>query len=188
MKVSKDTVVTVRARTTDAEGAVIQEDGQPLSYLHGGYDDIFPKIEAAFAGKSVGEAICVRLAPADAFGDYDAALVRAEGKDCFPNPPQLGELFELADAPTALFRVVEIKEDYVILDGNHPLAGLEIVFSATITDIRPATAAECAKKSADRSNSPDPAHSPQGNNTRATFWWLVLLVSVLLAIAAYALQ
>ena len=67
---------------------------EPITYLHGGHHGIFPKIEAALAAKKVGESCSVLLEPEDAFGEYDADLVRVESQDRFPPDIKVGMQFE----------------------------------------------------------------------------------------------
>ncbi|MGE4278105.1 MAG: peptidylprolyl isomerase [Magnetospirillum sp.] len=169
MIVADGHVVTLTYQTTDHEGTVVDEGHQPLSYLHGGYDDIFPKLERELTGKTVGQQVRVELAARDAFGEYDKDLVRLEPLEVFGRMPKIGALYERDDA---IYKAVEIRDGKVVLDGNHPLAGLDIVFSATIADIRPATAEELAGKVKVR---------PASNNRR----WV--LAAVLLALGALGL-
>jgi FKBP-type peptidyl-prolyl cis-trans isomerase 2 len=83
MKIVKNSVVTVRYTLTDAEDNLIEEGQEPMVYLHGGYDNIFPKIEEALDGKEAGFETRVQLEPEDAFGDYDAQLLKIEARDRF---------------------------------------------------------------------------------------------------------
>ena len=78
MLVARNTVVTLEYHVTDPDGEVVDEGREPLIYLHGGYDDIFPKIEEAVQGKAIGESVNVKLQPDEAFGDYDAEMVQIE--------------------------------------------------------------------------------------------------------------
>lgn len=79
MKISKNTVVTLSMSVTDAQNNFIEQtSGDGFTYLHGGYDDFFPKIEEALEGQAVGFETTIQLDPEDAFGDYDAELVRVE--------------------------------------------------------------------------------------------------------------
>lgn len=175
MIVGPDHVVTLTYRTTDRNGAVVDEGHEPLSYLHGGYNDMFPKLEQALEGKAVGDQVRVELAAADAFGEYDKDLVRMESLEDFGRLPKIGALYELDDV---IYTAVEIKDGGVLLDGNHPLAGRDIVFSATVTDIRPATAEDLADKS---KSTPMPV--PRSNK-RA---WVVGAVLLLAVIGAFVL-
>ena len=96
MQIAKDTVVTLNYRVTDPDGNLIDDGQRPLVYLHGGYDGIFSRIEEALHGMSVGEQLEVKLQPDDAFGDYDADLVRVEALSMFPEGIQVGMQFERA--------------------------------------------------------------------------------------------
>jgi FKBP-type peptidyl-prolyl cis-trans isomerase SlyD len=144
MKIEKDTVVTMRCRIADDKGQLIQDGKHPQSYLHGGYDNTFPKIEEALEGKAVGEQVTLTLAPADAFGELDASLLRTIPKSDFPPGVKVGGQLEMPgpDGSPHPFTVVKIKGPQVILDGNHPLAGRTLKLAMTVTEVRPATAEE----------------------------------------------
>ena len=147
MLVAKNTVVTLDYHVTDPDGEVVDEGREPLVYLHGGYDDIFPRIEEELQGKKVGESINVKLQPDEAFGDYDADMVQIEPRKDFPKELQIGMQFEggpdgADDEEFVIYRVTDIADDKVVLDGNHPLAGMALVFTCTVTAIRPASEEE----------------------------------------------
>jgi FKBP-type peptidyl-prolyl cis-trans isomerase SlyD len=148
MNIAKNTIVTLGYRVTDSDGNLVDAGEQPIVYLHGGYDGIFPRIEEALQGKAVGEAIELKLQPEDAFGDYDAELVIVEPRSLFPDNIEVGMQFERAgedddeDHGGELFTITDIAEDKVVVDGNHPLAGMALVFSCTVTEVRPATTEE----------------------------------------------
>lgn len=149
MQVAKNTVVTLDYSVTDLDGELVDAGQEPLVYLHGGYDDIFPMIEEAMQGKRIGESVVVKMQPDDAFGEYDADLVQLEERSQFPQELQVGMQFEGVpedadddEEDVLIYRVTEIADDKVMLDGNHPLAGMALVFTCTVTNIRPATAEE----------------------------------------------
>ena len=148
MQVAKNSVITLDYHVTDPDGEVVDEGREPLGYLHGGYEDIVPKIEEALQGKGVGESVKVKLQPDEAFGDYDAELVQIEPRKDFPKELQVGMQFEGGpeeggdDEDFIIYRVTEIADDKVVLDGNHPLSGMALVFTCTVTAIRPASAEE----------------------------------------------
>lgn len=147
MQVAKNTVVTLDYSVTDPDGELVDAGQEPLVYLHGGYDDIFPMIEEAVHGKSIGESVVVKMQPDDAFGEYDAELVQMEPRSAFPKELQVGMQFEgvpegADDDDILIYRVTEIADDKVMLDGNHPLAGMALVFTCTVTAVRPASAEE----------------------------------------------
>jgi FKBP-type peptidyl-prolyl cis-trans isomerase SlyD len=142
MQIAKNTVVTLNYRVTDTEGNLVDDGSHPLVYLHGGYDGIFPRLEEALQGKGVGEAVEVKLQPEDAFGDFDAELVMIEARSLFPDNIEVGMQFERATEDGddgELYTITDIAEDKVVVDGNHPLAGMALVFSCTVSDVRAAT-------------------------------------------------
>ena len=147
MQVVKNTVVTLDYNVSDPDGVLVDAGQEPLVYLHGGYDDIFPMIEEALHGTKVGESVVVKMQPDDAFGEYDAELIQMESRKGFPKELEVGMQFEGVpeggdDDDILIYRVTEIADDKVVLDGNHPLAGMALVFTCTVTSIRPASAEE----------------------------------------------
>ncbi|MBU1235244.1 MAG: peptidylprolyl isomerase [Gammaproteobacteria bacterium] len=145
MQVEKNTVVTLTYQVTDSDGNLVDGGEQPIIYLHGGYDAIFPLIEEALQGKDVGEKLELKLQPADAFGDYDAELVMIEARSLFPDNIEVGMQFERATEDGddgELYMITDIADDKVVVDGNHPLAGMALVFSCTVADVRVATSDE----------------------------------------------
>jgi FKBP-type peptidyl-prolyl cis-trans isomerase SlyD len=145
MQVAKNTVVTLSYQVADSDGNLVDGGEQPIVYLHGGYDGIFPLIEEALQGKDVGEKLEIKLQPADAFGDYDAELVMIEARSLFPDNIEVGMQFERGTEDgddDELYMITDIADDKVVVDGNHPLAGMALVFSCTVADVRAATADE----------------------------------------------
>jgi FKBP-type peptidyl-prolyl cis-trans isomerase SlyD len=146
-QVMKNTVVTLDYSVQDTDGTLVDEGREAIVYLHGGYDNIFPKIEEALHEKKIGESVTVRLQPTDAFGEYDPSLVQVEARDEFPPELAIGMTLEGAPAGSdeedyMLYRVTGVEADKVVLDGNHPLAGIALVFTCTVTAVRPASAEE----------------------------------------------
>ncbi len=146
-QVVKNTVVTLDYNVTDPDGELVDAGQEPLVYLHGGYDDIFPLIEEAVHEKKIGESVVVKMQPNDAFGEYDAELIQIEPRKGFPKELEVGMQFEGVpdggdDDDIIIYRVTEIADDKVVLDGNHPLAGMALVFTCTVTGVRPASAEE----------------------------------------------
>lgn len=142
---TKDTVVAINYELSDVDGNVIEKTEEPIEYLHGGYDGIFPLVEKALSGKSAGETCRVRLEPDDAFGEYDAGLVHLEARDKFPDNVAVGMRFEGRGAEsgaTLIYTVTDVAADKVVVDGNHPLAGKALDFNCTVTGVRPATQEE----------------------------------------------
>ncbi|MDO8261616.1 MAG: peptidylprolyl isomerase [Gallionella sp.] len=147
MKIAKDSVVSLRYELFDSTGDLLEKVDEQISYLHGGYDGIFPLVEEALHGKSVGDQCNVTMQPDDAFGEYDHNLVEVEARSSFPKEVSVGMQFEggpegADDEDCLLFTVVDVTDDEVTVDGNHPLAGKTLTFNCTVTGVRPATAQE----------------------------------------------
>ncbi len=144
MNITKDTAVTLAYKMTDLKGKPL--DAGTTAYLHGGYDNIFAKVEAALEGQAAGHRIAIELSVADAFGERDEALVRSIPKTEFPPGVKVGGQLQGAgpDGSPVAYNVVKIKGPEVQLDGNHPLAGQALRFAATVKSVRAATAEEIA--------------------------------------------
>jgi len=128
-------------------GEVLEKSTDPISYVHGGYDGIFPTVEEALQGKNVGDKVAVKMEPDDAFGEYDHDLVRVESRDIFPKDIEVGMQLEGGaedddEEDYMLYTVVEVTDKEVTVDGNHPLAGKTLNFNATVTGVRAATREE----------------------------------------------
>ena len=146
MKIEKDTAVTLRYKVADIQGKLLEENKEPMVYLHGGYGNTFPKIEAALQGREPGYQTTLELQPQDAFGLRDESLVQTIPKTQFPPGVKVGGQLEGRgeDGHAQVFTVVKIKGDKVMLDGNHPMAGKALRFHLTVTEVRPATEEEIA--------------------------------------------
>lgn len=146
MRIEPGTVVTLEYETRNADGEPLDEAGTRLAYLHGGFDGIFPKIEAALEGKDVGHELDVTLEPVDAFGEYDASLLRVEPRSRFPAELEVGMQFEGVpgnDEDEALiYTVTDIAAESVVVDANHPYAGERLWFKCAVSDVRRATSEE----------------------------------------------
>ena len=152
MQIAKDTVVLLDVRLTDVHGNLIQESAEAVQYLHGGYDGIFPLVEQALQGREAREKIEVHLEPENAFGEYDAELVSLAERGEFPPELAVGMQFEQEgglDDELLIYTVTDIAEDKVVLDGNHPLAGMALKFSCTVVRVRLASAEEIERGYAD---------------------------------------
>ena len=146
MQIGQDTVVSLHVQLADVHGNLIQQSAESVQYLHGGYDGIFPKVEEALEGRDVGHELALTLEPEDAFGDYDAELLRVEPRASFPESLEVGMRFEGVpgdDEDEALiYTVTDVTAESVVVDGNHPLAGERLWFKAKVSGVRPATADE----------------------------------------------
>jgi FKBP-type peptidyl-prolyl cis-trans isomerase SlyD len=144
MKISANTVVTLDYEVKDPQHEMVDPGERPLVYLHGS-SGIFPKLEAALDGKTVGDSVQVQLEPEDAFGDYDDELVTSELLQNLPEGVLVGMQLEgTGEHGTHIMSVTEIEDGRAVLDGNHPLAGVTLVFSCTVSEVRAATTEELA--------------------------------------------
>jgi FKBP-type peptidyl-prolyl cis-trans isomerase SlyD len=146
MKITKDTVVTITFRATDAQGKLLEDGKEPRAYLHGGYNNTLPGIEKALEGQEKGFAATLELPPEDAFGVRDESLVHSIPKSEFPPGVKVGGQLQGTDdnGREQVFTVMKIKGDTVHLDGNHPLAGQVLRFAVKVVDVQPASAEEVA--------------------------------------------
>lgn len=151
MKIVKNSVVTVNYTLSDAQDNMIEEGQEPMVYLHGGYENTLPKIEEALEGKEAGYQTVIQVEPEDAFGEYDAELVKVEPRNKLPTPLEIGMQFEGTpdddddeESEALIYTVTDIADDKVVLDGNHPLAGIALRFSMEVVDVRMASDEEIA--------------------------------------------
>jgi FKBP-type peptidyl-prolyl cis-trans isomerase SlyD len=122
----------------DAQGVQLS-DATEMSYLHGGYGQMLDALERALEGKGAGESVLVQLEPDQAFGDYDAQLVRVEPASRYGEGIAVGMQVEEADT---LYTVTDVGGGSVVLDANHPFAGMALRFSLVILTVRAATEEE----------------------------------------------
>lgn len=149
MKIAKDTVVSLSYELHDANGVLLEKTDEPVSYLHGGYDGIFPSVEEALQDQDVNSTFNITMTPDEAFGEYDHELVRVEPRGLFPENIEIGMQFEggaedADDEDYMLYTVVDVTDTEVTVDGNHPLAGKTLKFSGVVADVRSATEEEVA--------------------------------------------
>lgn len=145
MNILANTVVTLTFKLFDASNKLIEESPEPLTYLHGGHSGIFPKIEEALNAKTTGDSISVTLEPEDAFGEYDAKMIRIEPvADLPPDITVGGYLVAEQDGKEVVWRVTGVADGKAVLDGNHELAGQRLRFDGTVLEVRAATADEVA--------------------------------------------
>jgi len=152
MKIEKNTIVSLRYKLTDAQNNVIEEPDSPMVYLHGGYEGTFPKIESLLDGQDIGYEATIQLEPNEAFGEYDPELLKIEPRTRFPEPLEIGMQFEGVpdaeedaavedpeDDEPLIYTVTDVADSQVVLDGNHPLAGMALRFWVQVEDVRAAT-------------------------------------------------
>jgi FKBP-type peptidyl-prolyl cis-trans isomerase SlyD len=169
MHVSAPCVVTLTWRLDDAQGNLIDELSEPVEFFFGG-DDLLEKVEEALDGQEVGFESTLHLEPEHAFGEYDADLVFFEDRAIFPDAIEPGIQFEgppegakTPDMPLeAIYTVTEVYPDHVVLDGNHPLAGIALRLTLALRDIREATDEEIDARSVGQSAFSIGGQAPEG--------------------------
>ena len=154
MLITAPCVVSLTWKLQDTLGNLIDELQEPVEFYFGG-DDLLAKVEEALNGQDVGYAIVLHLEPEHAFGDYDPELVFFEQRAVFHEAVEVGMQF---DGPPpgaltpglradAIYTVTEVYPDHVVLDGNHPLAGIALRLDLVVRDVRAATAEEIEARS-----------------------------------------
>jgi FKBP-type peptidyl-prolyl cis-trans isomerase SlyD len=147
MEILAPCVVSLTWHLADAQGVEIDELKEPVEFFFGG-DDLLEKVEEALAGHEVGFETTLHLEPEHAFGEYDPELVFFESREIFPDgtvdpgmqfegPPPGAVTPDLRE--DAIYTVTEVYPDHVVLDGNHPLAGIALRLSLVVRDVREAS-------------------------------------------------
>jgi len=142
MQVGRDTVVSLRIEMHDAHGALLEAPAEPVTYLHGGYGGLFEALEAALEGNAPGESVRLQLEPEQAFGEYDAELLRVEPQERYGEGISIGMQIEEDER---FYMVTDVADGKVVLDGNHPLAGMALRFFCEVVSVRAATPDEIAQ-------------------------------------------
>ena len=157
MNIAANMVVTISFKLFDAGNQLLEESPEPIVYLHGTHSGMFPKIEEKLDGKKVGDKISVTLEPADAFGEYDAKMIRVEPVAELPADIAIGGyLVAELDGNEVIWRVTGIADGKAVLDGNHELAGQRLRFDCDVLDVRAASQDEIAHGHAHGAARPPP--------------------------------
>jgi FKBP-type peptidyl-prolyl cis-trans isomerase SlyD len=154
MEITRQCVVALTWTLKDSLGEVLDELTDPVEFLVGG-SDLLARIEEALQGHEPGDKLDLHLEPEEAFGDYNEQLVFLEPRALFPAELEEGMTFEgLPEggnpdaAKDELYTVTEIYPEHVVLDGNHPLAGIAIRLQLKVEAVREATEEEVGRGSA----------------------------------------
>jgi FKBP-type peptidyl-prolyl cis-trans isomerase SlyD len=163
MRIGNDCWVQVRYRLYDSDGDAVEDSARELEYLQGGYGEVFEAIERALEGKQAGDHASVKVQPHESFGDYDEQLVQLAPRSRFPADLEPGMTFEAsvfgeADGSDRVYVVTDIAEDVVVIDANHPLAGMALRYEIDVLSVRAATAEEVAQSMRERGNAPPTVH------------------------------
>ncbi len=148
MQITKNKVATVDYTLKDDEGNVLDTSSNgEFAYLHGA-SNIIPGLENALEGKQANDEVSVSIAPADAYGEVDPNGIQEIPRDMFPQDMEIqpGMQFhaQTPDGNTLTLTVVEVKENSVVADANHALAGKTLHFDVKVVGVRDATEEELA--------------------------------------------
>ena len=155
MEITQQCVVALTWTLKDTLGEVLDVLDEPVEFLLGG-NDLLPPIEAALQGHSAGAALNLQIEPEQAFGDFNDQLIFLEPRKLFPPELQEGLTMEGSALPKGcnpaapkdpLYTVTDIYPEHVVLDGNHPLAGMAIRISLKVEGVREATEEEIGRGS-----------------------------------------
>lgn len=154
--ITEQSVVSLTWIMKDMQGEVLDTLEEPVEFLVGG-DDLLDSIDHALLHHHVGDTIELHLEPEHAFGDYDEQKVFLEARKWFPAELEEGMTFDGHSLPAgcssdmpkdALYVVTDIYPEHVVLDGNHPLAGIGLDLLLKVHAVRPATVDEIGQGSA----------------------------------------
>lgn len=154
MEIRNPCVVSLTWKLSDAQNRPLDELTEPVEFFYGG-DDLLAKVEEALAGHEIGDELHLQLEPTDAFGDYRPELVCFEERKLFAEPVEAGMAYEglpkghaTPDMPAdAVYIVTEVYPTHVVLDGNHPLAGMALRLHIQVRAVREATDDEMQARS-----------------------------------------
>ena len=149
MQIEAPCVVSLSWKLMDGQNRPIDELAEPVEFFYGG-EDLLAPVQDALAGYEAGAQLQLHLEPEQAFGDYRAELVCFEARALFPAELETGMAFEglpQGHATTGMpadviYVVTEIYPSHVVLDGNHPLAGMALRLDLKVCGVRAATEAE----------------------------------------------
>ncbi|HKB54177.1 MAG TPA: FKBP-type peptidyl-prolyl cis-trans isomerase [Ramlibacter sp.] len=154
MAITPQCVVALTWKLEDTLGEVLDELAEPVEFLVGG-DDLLARVEQALQGHEPGDRLDLHLEPEEAFGEYDEQLVFLEPRSLFPDELEEGMTFEGLPAGSnqrarkdLIYTVTEIYPEHVVVDGNHPLAGIAIHLHLKVEAVREATEKEVGRGSA----------------------------------------
>jgi len=166
LAVGENTVVTVEFWIMSTDGEALDDSDGPVSFLHRGLDSLLPRLDDGLEGQTAGFDQTFHLEPNDAFGDYDPELLRVEPRSRFPEPIEVGMQFEgvpgdteedtdvepddgESDEDALIFAVTDLTDDKVVLDANHPYAGMALRVRIKLLAVRPAEPEEIEQGYAD---------------------------------------
>ncbi|MDD2919081.1 FKBP-type peptidyl-prolyl cis-trans isomerase [Rhodoferax sp.] len=150
MEITQQCVVALSWTLNDSLGEELDVLEEPVEFLVGG-SDLFEVIEAALQGHEVGATLNLHIEPEQGFGEFNEQLIFLEPRELFPPELEEGMTFEGTALPAGcnpdmphdvLYTVTDIYPEHVVLDGNHPLAGIALRLTLQVRGVREATEEE----------------------------------------------
>jgi FKBP-type peptidyl-prolyl cis-trans isomerase SlyD len=167
LTIQPNTHVTLDYELRDDGGDLVDaseaDGGEPMRYVHG-YGMLVPGLEAALVGLKAGDERDVVVPAESGYGEYDEGLVLEVDRGELPNPGavRVGDelVAESPDGDELALSVVEVRDDVVVLDANHPLAGATLCYHVKVRDIRSATDDEIRQAASDLDDAHEHVHGP----------------------------
>ena len=142
IKITKDMFVVLTYELYDDKSELLEKIDNPVTHIHGEGKKLLPIIENSLEGKISGDEIEVQVKPEDGFGQYDPSLVISDNLENVPDEYRKVDetiAFVSKSGDTKDFKVTEINDKTIVLDGNHYLAGKSLLYKIKILDVREAT-------------------------------------------------
>ncbi len=138
-QVGPETFVTLRYQVFDAEGEAASE-AEVLGCVFG-MGGLLPEVERAMDGKLEGDRLQLKLDEKQAYGARDASKILEVDRGDFPPDVAAGDRFEVENEAGGLLvlHVLDVQDDLVVVDTNHPLSGQEVGISLEVLEVRPAS-------------------------------------------------
>jgi FKBP-type peptidyl-prolyl cis-trans isomerase SlyD len=143
--IRKNKFVSLSYTITDENDNILERIDMPIQYIHGANSQVIEKIESALEGHQAGDEVHVTISPEEGFGPHQPELAFTDDIDNVP--PQFHNIgaeveFQNDKGESKIFRVTEIADGKLTVDGNHPFAGKTITYNITVREVRDATAEE----------------------------------------------
>ncbi len=174
VKVQPNAFVSLDYTLHDAEGELLDssapdgegeggDEAHPIDYVHG-YGMLVPGLEAALVGLEIGDEREIIVSAEEGYGEHDDDLVLEVERSEFPDPAKVAEgdefIAESPDGDDVPMRVIEVKGDSVVVDANHPLAGLALHYKVKVLVVRSATEEEIENAARELAEAEEHEHGP----------------------------
>jgi FKBP-type peptidyl-prolyl cis-trans isomerase SlyD len=152
-KINKHKFVSLTYTISDEDKNILESNDLPIQYVQGANSQVIEKIEVALEGHQAGDLVSVTLEPEEGFGEYQPELIFSDKIDNVPEQfHNIGAEIEFQNehGDSKIFRVIEVADDKLTVDGNHPFAGKTITYHITINEVRDATETELKQDLSDK--------------------------------------